>query len=217
MQPGWVRPSATVSAASNHILGRKAGLSARLFFIAADFSHKIFTPLTQRKMKKLVHALTVFLFIAASIPAPGQAQGGRNDRQIETAAIKIIKGKSQFKNVTVQVEDAIATLRETVELESSRVEIGDRVGRIANIAGVRNEVVLDPPAMPDEILLGHVTHNLIDAGYEFIRVSVHNGSVVIWGTVRTWRDREWLIQTVRRTEGVKEVESRLSVASYDSR
>jgi len=215
MQPGWVRPSATVSAASNHILGKKAGLSARLFFIAADFSHKIFTPLTQRKMKKLVYALTVFLFIAASIPAPGQ--GGRNDRQIETAAIKIIKGKSQFKNVTVQVEDAIATLRGTVELESSRVEIGDRVGRIANIAGVRNEVVLDPPAMPDEILLGHVTHNLIDAGYEFIRVSVHNGSVVIWGTVRTWRDREWLIQTVRLTEGVKEVESRLSVASYDSR
>ena len=168
-------------------------------------------------MKKLAYALAVFLFVSASICAPGQAGGGRNDRQIEVAAIKIIKGKSQFKNVSVQVEDGIATLKGTVELESSRVEIGDRVGRIANVAGVRNEVVLDPPAMPDEILLSHVTHNLIDGGYEFIRVNVHNGSVVAWGTVRTWREREWLIQTIRLTEGVKEVQSRLSVASTDAR
>src|SRR5262249_60232981 len=166
-------------------------------------------------MKKLVYPLAVLRFVSASICAPGQAGGGRNDRQIEVAAIKIIKGKSQFKNVSVQVEDGIATLKGTVELESSRVEIGDRVGRIANVAGVRNEVVLDPPAMPDEILLSHVTHNLIDAGYEFIRVNVHN--VVAWGTVRRWREREWLIQTIRLTEGVKEAQSRLSVVSTDAR
>ena len=162
-------------------------------------------------MKQTLYAVLVGLVL--SILCYG-LPGGRYDQEIQAATVKIVESKGQFKNVHVAVDDGIVTLTGTVELESSRAELEYKVRHLAHVARVRNQVTLFPPAVPDHALSGRLSTNLRDAGYENVKIKVHNGAVVLTGVVRTERDRERVIQVAWATDGVKEVQPQLSVASY---
>ena len=104
------------------------------------------------------------------------------------------------------------TLTGTVELDSMRQVFGIAVGKIEHVPGVRNQLVLSPPAIPDNILYSRVQRTLSDAGYVGISIRTHEGSVVLQGTVRNAKSLERLRQLVRLTPGVKEIECNVMVA-----
>lgn len=161
----------------------------------------------------MVHGLCLCLLLATQSgaqTAPGH--GGRYDRQILTDIQKIIADKNEFKKIHAEVEDGIVKFTGTVKLESSRVWLERRVKSIAHVHGVNSEVVLDPPALPDQELTGRVRRNLSDAGFENLRFTAHNGAVVLSGVVRSQKERRRVLQIVRSIPGVKEAESRLTVA-----
>ena len=58
---------------------------------------------------------------------------------------------------------------------------------------------------------------LQDAGYGQVKVQVHEGAVILQGSVRTMRDRHSAVQLAWGTEGVKEVEAKLAVMQPDAR
>ncbi len=162
-------------------------------------------------MKRRIYSVCVGLMLLGL--AYG-VQGGRYDQQILAGTNKILDGKSEFKDVHADVEDGIVTLAGTVELESSRSDIEYKIRRLRHVAGVRNQVVLYPPAPDDQVLFRRLYTRLQEAGYEDIKIKVHNGAVVLTGVVRTQRDRNWAIQLAWLTDGVKEVDPQLSVASF---
>ena len=160
-------------------------------------------------MKKQFFA--IFVCLVAFNSAYG-LKGGRYDPQILTATSRILQGNSNYKNVYADVDDGIVTLTGTVKLESLRAGLEYKIHRLPNVAGVRNQVLLDPPPIDDKVLLSRLSNNLREAGFDTVRVKAHNGAVTLIGTVRTQRERNRVTQTAWSTDGVKEVYSQLSVA-----
>jgi osmotically-inducible protein OsmY len=153
------------------------------------------------------------LFLIAAIPtAYAQHKGSRYDEQIRSAVVNILNSHSEFKNVKSAVDDNVVTLTGSVELDSTRENLFNKVKHIKHVHSVRNELVLNPPAPPDVALYGHVRQTLADIRLENITCKVHEGSVLLSGIVRDEKERQRAIEMVRSTAGVKEVQSQLRIA-----
>jgi hyperosmotically inducible periplasmic protein len=166
-------------------------------------------------MKRMVLIAAALLFTTTLHSV--QPRGGRYDQQIRVDVAKFLASKNECKNVKAQVEDGVVTLTGTVELDSERRTVATRVRRIPHVEEVDNQILLSPPAPLDDVLYARVTRRLSDAGFSNVKVQVHEGAVVLQGNVRTPRERQSAVQMVWATEGVKEVEARLSVAQPDAR
>jgi osmotically-inducible protein OsmY len=164
-------------------------------------------------MKRMLLAAGLLCMLALATSTARPQGAGRYDQQILSNVARVLAGDAQYKNVTVTAEDGIVTLAGSVELDSARRQLGVKVSHIPHVAGVENRLVLAPPALPDEILYGRVQETLADAGYQGITIEVHQGLVVLKGVVRTQRDWNRVKQIAGWTQGVKEVEARMSIAS----
>lgn len=164
----------------------------------------------RRKRPRWIATLCWMAFLVSA--AVGQQQGGRYDAQIRARVAQLLTGNKDYKNVKAEVEDSIVTLSGDVELHSVRRGLVSRVHHVAHVAGVEDQIVLAPPAVPDNILSGRVQTQLQDAGYGTLTIQVHEGGVILHGTVRNRHDWEAVRQLVSLTPGVKEVEARLSIA-----
>jgi osmotically-inducible protein OsmY len=165
-------------------------------------------------MTPLSRVLTV-AFLLASVVWPRNAQkpGGRYDQQISSNVARLLLSDKNYENVSADVEDGIVKLAGNVALDSTRRNLTVQVRRIPHVAGVDNQLVLSPPAPPDHVLYGRVMARLQDAGYVEVIAQVHEGAVILKGSVRTQKDWAAAKHIVSLTPGVKEVEARLSIAT----
>ena len=155
--------------------------------------------------------LALFLIAAVAAAFP-RGKGSRYDPEIRTAVANILSSHAEFKSVKAAVDDNVVTLTGSVELNSTRDRLAKEVARIKHVHSVRNELILDPPAVPDQTLYGRVRQTLADIRLESITFKVHEGAVTLSGIVRNQKERQRAIEMVRTTEGVKEVSSHLTVA-----
>jgi osmotically-inducible protein OsmY len=159
--------------------------------------------------------LLALLLIAGLTTAayPGR-KGSRYDEEIRSAVANILKSHSELKNVKTSVDDNVVTLAGSVELDSTRENLFNQVKHIKHVHSVRNELVLDPPAPPDQTLYGRIRQTLADIRLETVKFRVHEGAVTLSGIVRNEKERQRAIEMVRSTAGVKEVRSQLTIAGY---
>jgi osmotically-inducible protein OsmY len=162
---------------------------------------------------KLFIAILMLLPAAAQTFHQGGRKGGRYDQQIQAEVSRILHKESKYNKVTADVEDSVVTLTGNVELDSTRRALVDRVRKIKHVEAVQNQVLLDPPALDDKLLYGRVMQALADAGFQNLKCTVHEGAVTLEGMVGDQKQRERVIDLVQRTDGVKEVDARLSFAS----
>ena len=159
-------------------------------------------------VKKTLYSI-VLCYIALN---PAYAiKGGKYDPQILAATSRLLESE-KYESVRAEVEDGIVTLTGTVQLESLRADLEYKIRHLPKVAGVHNEILLDPPPIEDKVLFGRVSNKLRDAGFEHLRIRAHNGAVTLIGIVRTQRERSLVLQATWETNGVKEVFSQLSVA-----
>jgi osmotically-inducible protein OsmY len=159
-----------------------------------------------------ITALT-FLSVTAQTLQTGSRRGGRYDQQIRVEVSRVLRKEAKYKKVKAEVEDSVVTLTGSVELDSTRRGLVDRIRKISHVEAVQNQVLLDPPALDDKLLYSRVTQGLADAGFEALKCTVHEGAVTLEGMVADQMQREHVIDLVRRMDGVKEVDARLSFAS----
>ena len=153
------------------------------------------------------------LFASAAWLVLAQNPGGRYDQQINSNVARVLLSDKDCKDVSVLVEDGIVTLTGSVALDSTRRNLAVQISHISHVAGVDNQIVLSPPAPPDNILYSRVMSRLQEAGYGDVTAQVHEGAVILKGYVQTQRDYSWAREIVMLTPGVKEVEARLRVIS----
>ena len=134
------------------------------------------------------------------------------DQKIQEQAQKLLAGHDEFRRVHISAEDRVLTLTGTVELASDRQWLGDRMKGIKDVSSVSNQLVLDPPAMADEVLLARVRQALDAPHFAAVKFTVHEGLVKLSGTVRTQGDASRAVRIVDSTRGVREVESEIRVA-----
>jgi osmotically-inducible protein OsmY len=150
---------------------------------------------------------------AASGPgAPAQAQtnGPGSD-----AAARL--NKKQFRNVTVSVDNGIATLSGTVDLFEYRADAEKTIRKARGVTGVRNEIQIAGPNVSDSQLqaklLKKLTYDRVGYGNTFnaISLNVENGVVTLAGRARTDVDKDSALALVSYYPGVKDVVAHIQV------
>jgi hyperosmotically inducible periplasmic protein len=127
--------------------------------------------------------------------------------------------KKQFKDVKVSVDNnGIATLSGTVDLYEYKVDADKRVHKIKSIKGVRNEIEVGGPSVPDQELQQKLQEKLMydRVGYgtnafNAIGVKVQNGAVTLGGHAYSDVDKDSALALVSTFPGVKDVTDEIEV------
>jgi len=168
-------------------------------------------------MKKKVFALsTVALLVLLSVSA--LAATGRYDQQIQQTVSAKIHGASQLQNVRSSVEDGIVTLTGTVNLYQDKLDAAKKVKKLANVNGVRNQIVVAGETVPDSQLEQRLARKVaydrvgyFDNAFNYLTISVKDGVATVGGDVYNDVARDSALAIVQGMPGVKDVVSEVKV------
>lgn len=146
--------------------------------------------------------LTAFLMAGAA----------ERDEIIARNVAHLLSAHEAYRAVTFTVEDEIVTARGKVPTYTDRKGLEWSLRRIAHVRNVRNQVVLDPPVVSDEVLAARMKKMLSAAGFAHLTVVTHEGRVEVRGTVRTRAHWARVLDLAWSVVGVREVESQVRVA-----
>ena len=97
-------------------------------------------------MKKQFIAVTMALLVLLSMTA--MAATGRYDEQIQQAISHKIHDAKKLQAVNSSVEDGIVTLTGTVNLYQDKLDAAKKIKKLANVTGVRNDIVVAGSTVP---------------------------------------------------------------------
>jgi hyperosmotically inducible protein len=161
-------------------------------------------------MKKQGLAVTLALLFLLSISA--MATTGRYDEQIQQAASQKLQKAKHLQNVSSSVEDGIVTLTGTVNLYQDKLDAAKQVKKVAEVTGVRNDITVAGPTVPDNQLQQKLTKKLAydrvgyyDNAFNYIAVNVKDSVVTLSGDAVWDVPDESALGIVAQTPGVKDV------------
>lgn len=137
--------------------------------------------------------------------------GADFNEEIGKGVTKLLSAHREYRNVTFTVEDEIVTVSGKVSTWTDRTNLEWSLRRIKHVRNVRNEVVLDPPVVSDELLRARMRIALTAAGFTDVRFQAHEGLVLLTGTARTRSQWTRIHDVAWSVEGVREVITRIRV------
>ena len=167
-------------------------------------------------MKKIMAVATLALLILLSMSA--MASTGRYDQQIQQAVSQKIQEAKQLQSVKASVEDGIVTLTGTVDLYQDKLDAAKKVRKLANVNGVRNQIMVAGETLPDGQLQQKLAKKLasdrvgyFDNAFNYLALSVKEGVVSVSGATYSDVGRDSALAIIARTPGVKDVVSEVKV------
>jgi len=140
------------------------------------------------------------------------AATGQYDQQIQQAVSQKIHEAKQLQNVSSSAEDGIVTLTGTVSLYQDKLDAAKKVKKLANVSGVRNDIVVEGETVPDNQLQQKLAKQLAydrvgyyDNAFNYVAVSVKDGVVTLNGDTVWDVPKDSALAIVARTPGVKDV------------
>ena len=116
--------------------------------------------------------------------------------------------------ITVDTSDGIVTLVGSVPNVSARQYAEREAKKIAGVRGVVNELFVAPSFRVDADITQDVRQRLITSAStssDALRVTVHQGIVMLEGTVASWAERQEAGLLAGEVRGVKDVTNKLVV------
>ncbi len=137
-------------------------------------------------MKKRGLVLTIALFVLLSMTA--MAATGRYDQQIQQTVSEKIRDAKQLQSVNSSVEDGIVTLTGTVNLYQDKLDAAKKIKKVANVAGVRNDIAVAGETVADGQLeqklakkLAYYRVGYYDNAFNYLELGVKDGVVTLNG------------------------------------
>jgi len=172
-------------------------------------------------MKKQLFAVTLALLVLLSMTA--MATTGRYDEQIQQAASHKIHDAKQLQSVSASVEDGIVTLTGTVGLYQDKLDAAKKVKKLANVTGVRNDIVVAGETVPDSQLQQKLAKKLAydrvgyyDNTFNYLALNVKDGVVTLSGDTVWDVPKDSALAIVAGTPGVKDVVNDITVLPVSS-
>lgn len=148
------------------------------------------------------------LAILLALPA---AFAQQNDDQIQAEVQKAVSG-SEFRGVQATVQNGVVTLTGTTDLVAHKVKAERKVQHAKGVVGVRDEIQVVGPDIPDEVLQQQlqkkIEYDMVGYGttaFDAITVQVHNGVVILGGQAYGPVDASDALAIAENTKGVKDV------------
>jgi hyperosmotically inducible protein len=142
----------------------------------------------------------------------------RYDNQIQNVVTHKMASKSQFTNVTANVEDGIVTLTGTVDLYQRKLDAAKLARKTAKVQGVRNLITVAGPNVPDEAIEQKLATKLryvrvgYDNAFNYFALGVKDGVVTVEGQDRTGVGRDEAMSDIANMPGVKDVVDNVTIA-----
>jgi osmotically-inducible protein OsmY len=150
-------------------------------------------------MKKQLAAITISLLVLLSMTA--MAATGRYDEQIQQAVSHKIHDAKKLQAVNSSVEDGIVTLTGSVNLYQDKLDAAKKIKKLANVTGVRNDIVVAGQTVPDGQLEQKLAKKLAydrvgyyDNTFNYLAVDVKDGVVTLTG------DAMWMRRKIRPSQ-----------------
>jgi len=150
-------------------------------------------------------------------PGPVATPASMEDENSVATDVTAKLNKKQFQNVKATVENGIATLTGTVDLYEYKADAEKRTSKVKGVNGVRNQIQVGGPAIPDDQLKAKLAEKLEydRVGYgniwNAVSVNVQNGVVTLAGHARTDVDKDSAMALVAFYPGVKGVVEEIQV------
>src|SRR5271156_5711814 len=167
-------------------------------------------------MKKQLAAITISLLVLLSMTA--MAATGRYDEQIQQAVSHKIHDAKKLQAVNSSVEDGIVTLTGTVNLYQDKLDAAKKIKKLANVAGVRNDIVGAGSPVPDGQLEQKLAKKLAydrvgyyDNTFNYLAVDVKDGVVTLTGDAMWDAPKDSALAVLAQTPGVKDVVNDVAV------
>src|SRR5450755_1555758 len=161
-------------------------------------------------MKKQSFAVTVALLVLLNMTA--MAATGRYDPQIQQTVSQKMQDAKQLQSVSSSVEDGIVTLTGTVSLYQDKLDAAKKVKKLANVAGVRNDIAVAGETVADGQLQQKLAKKLAydrvgyyDNAFNYLALGVKDGVVTINGDTVNDVAKDSALAIVVRMPGVKDV------------
>ena len=170
-----------------------------------------------------LHAITFALLLGLAVSAQGRDTDTtqtppRKDEVLTRELQRSFAEDTNFRNVTVDVDDRIATLKGTVETYRDKLEAERLARKRKEIEGVRDFITVKPivPVSDQELkenIANRLRYDRIGFGIMFnnFEVGVQDGVVTIRGDVRSYPDRASALAIVQDTPGVRDVKDEINV------
>jgi osmotically-inducible protein OsmY len=169
-------------------------------------------------MKNILRAMTAFLVVGVlSVGMVAQATSARYDSDIQARVTQQLTRKQDFRNLQASTEDGIVTLSGSVDLYQQKLDAAKKVRKLDKVQGVRNLIAVSSSA-PDAELEAKLERKLhydrigYDNQFNFIEVSVKNGSATLTGETRTDVGRDSALALANYMPGVKDVVDNIQVS-----
>src|SRR5450759_2677556 len=170
----------------------------------------------KKPMRKQAFAVTVALLVLLSMTA--MAATGRYDQQIQQTVSQKIRDAKQLQSVNSRVADGIVTLTGTVGLYQDKLDAAKKVKKLANVTGIRNDIVVAGETTPDGQLQQKLAKKLAydrvgyyDNAFNYLALGVKDGVVTLNGDTVTDIAKDSALAIVARTPGVRDVVSQVNV------
>jgi hyperosmotically inducible protein len=154
--------------------------------------------------------MAVALFVLLSMTAMAATSG--YDQQIQQAVSQKIRDAKRLKSVNSSVEGGIVTLTGTVGLYQDKLVATNKVKKIKDVAGVRDDITVAGQIVPDAQLEKKLTKQLAydrvgysDNAFNYVALSVKDGVVTLSGDAMWDPPKASALAIVARTPGVKDV------------
>jgi hyperosmotically inducible protein len=161
-------------------------------------------------MKKQLFAVTLAVLVLLSMTA--MAATGGYDQQIQQAVSQKIHEAKKLQKVSSSVEDGIVTLTGTVGLYQDKLDAAKKIKKLANVSGVRNDIVVAGETVPDGQLQKKLTKEVaydrvgyFDNTFNYLALDVKDGVVTISGDALWDPPKDDALAIVAHTPGVKDV------------
>lgn len=139
-----------------------------------------------------------------------------SDENIAHRAVNVLKWDVTVPSdrVTVQVSSGYVTLSGEVEWDYQRRAAEWDVRRLSGVIGVTNSITLKPHADAGDIKsrIEAALERNADVEAKGVKVSVHDGRVVLDGRVRAWYERSLVEKAAWAAPGVRSVEDNVTIA-----
>jgi osmotically-inducible protein OsmY len=146
------------------------------------------------------------------------ATTGRYDQQIQQAVSAKVHDSKQLQNVQSSVDDGIVTLTGTVNVFQDKLDAAKKVKKLANVTGVRNQVMVAGENVSDADLQKKLAKKLAydrvgyrDNAFNYLTVAVNDGAVTVGGDTLDYTARDSALAIVQRMPGVKDVVNEVKV------
>jgi hyperosmotically inducible protein len=171
----------------------------------------------------LLLALVLGVFVPATARATDTVPAGNTDAILTQDLQKQLSEHLEFRNVTVQVDDRIATLQGSVENYREKQEAEKLARKHRKIEGIRDYITVVPllDVKDQELqttLADRLRYDRIGYGIQFnnLQLAVKDGVVTVSGDVRTYPDKASALAIIEDTPGVRDVRDQINVLPLSS-